>query len=58
MAGAVKKPGGKQRKGKDVIWLPRIPPHLILSFDSIIERAYARCGKSMRTGYELQSSKG
>ena len=28
-----------------------------LSFDSIIERAYARCGKSMRTGYELQAAR-
>ena len=28
-----------------------------LSFDSIIERAYARCGKSMRTGYELRAAR-
>ena len=25
-----------------------------LSFDSIIERAYESCGKSMRTGYDLK----
>ena len=28
-----------------------------LSFDSIIERAYARCGKSMRTGYDLRAAR-
>ena len=28
-----------------------------LSFDRIIERAYARCGKSLRTGYELQAAR-
>ena len=28
-----------------------------LSFDSIIERAYARCGKSVRTGYELRAAR-
>lgn len=28
-----------------------------LSFDKIIERAYARCGKSLRTGYELTAAR-
>ena len=28
-----------------------------LSFDKIIERAYARCGKSLRTGYELSAAR-
>lgn len=28
-----------------------------LSFDRIIERAYARCGKSLRTGYELTAAR-
>ena len=28
-----------------------------LSFDRIIERAYARCGKSVRTGYDLRTAK-
>lgn len=28
-----------------------------LSFDRIIERAYARCGKSTRTGYELAAAR-
>jgi hypothetical protein len=28
-----------------------------LSFDNIIERAYARCGKSMRTGYDLRAAR-
>ena len=28
-----------------------------LSFDRIIERAYARCGKSVRTGYELAAAR-
>ena len=28
-----------------------------LSFDRIIERVYARCGKSVRTGYELAAAR-
>jgi hypothetical protein len=28
-----------------------------LSFDRLIERAYARCGKSVRTGYDLASAR-
>lgn len=28
-----------------------------LSFDRLMERAYARCGKSLRTGYELQAAR-
>jgi len=28
-----------------------------LSFDRIIERAYARCGKSVRTGYDLTAAR-
>ena len=28
-----------------------------LSFDNIINRAYARCGTSLRTGYQLQAAR-